>query len=265
VHGVMNTDNMTVSGETIDYGPCAFMDHYDPDSVFSYIDHHGRYAWRNQPGIAQWNLARFAESLLPIIDPDENRAIGQATAVLEQFRGWHNDAWLAGMRPKLGLVSADDGDAALADRWLSLMHSGHADYTLFFRTLSQHPPAGATDETSQTPQVVAVPQALHTLLDGGRVDGQVLQDTWQAWCARCRRDPLSAADRSALMQATNPALIPRNHRVAEAIAAATQGDYTVFERLHQQLLHPWVDTPENAEYQRPPAPGQRVCTTFCGT
>jgi uncharacterized protein YdiU (UPF0061 family) len=254
VHGVMNTDNMTVSGETIDYGPCAFMDRYDPESVFSYIDQNGRYAWRNQPGIAQWNLARFAESLLPLIDTDENRAIQAATGVLERFRGWHNDAWLAGMRPKLGLTTAEDGDAALADRWLSLMHAGQADYTLFFRTLSHHAPA-----TIATP----VPDGLQGLLAEGQ--GQALQNVWQDWCDRCSRDPLSITERNTLMQAANPALIPRNHRIAEAIAAATQGDYTVFARLHRLLQDPWVETPENVDLQQPPTSDQRVCTTFCGT
>jgi uncharacterized protein YdiU (UPF0061 family) len=196
IHGVMNTDNMAVSGETIDYGPCAFMDSYDPETVFSAIDHGGRYAFANQPGIAQWNLAGFAETLLPLIDADLQGSIGMATAAIDAFAGWFEQFWLDGMRRKLGLATAGPDDRALIQDLLEAMHRGSADFTLTFRRLCDAAEdAGAEGDTRclfSTPGMF---------------------DAWAVrWRERLGRDPLPPGERARRMRAVDPAFIPRNHR-----------------------------------------------------
>ena len=215
IHGVMNTDNMAISGETIDYGPCAFMDSSDPKTVFSSIDHNGRYAYANQPVIAQWNLARFAETLLFLIDPDPEKAVPLATEVLEPFLAQFDDRFLAGMRRKLGLSSAREGDADLVRRLLTLMRHSQADFTRTFRRLAL---------LAEKPAEEAGLRELFEQRSG--LDGW-LRD----WRERLARDPQTASERAASMCSVNPALIPRNHRVQAALEAAENGDYRLLRKL----------------------------------
>ena len=250
IHGVMNTDNMAVSGETIDYGPCAFMDHYDPKTVFSSIDHRGRYAYGNQPAIAQWNLARLAETLLPLIDADSDAAVRRATAAVTAFTPAFDAAFGARMRAKVGLTSSEEEDTALISRLLALMQQGHADFTLVFRHLAD----------------AVVPGADETALRAQFRDPAVL-DGWLAeWRARAAREPVEAVARRDAMRAVNPVHIPRNHRVEAALAAASQnGDLVPFERLLAAVQRPFEDQPGNEELMQPPRDDERVMATFCGT
>jgi uncharacterized protein YdiU (UPF0061 family) len=249
IHGVMNTDNMAISGETIDYGPCAFMDDYDPKRVFSSIDQGGRYAYANQPVIAQGNLARFAETLLFLIDPVPDKAVALATEVLEAFTEEFNTRVLAGMRRKLGLSSPAADDAALIKRLLGAMQQAGADFTLTFRNLAQ----AAESPGEPTSWRALFPESPE--LDGWLRD----------WQARLAGDPQSTRDRVASMRAVSPAFIPRNHRVQAALDAAESGDYTLFRKLHGILQRPYDDQPEVAAYALPPQPSERVLQTFCGT
>jgi len=249
IHGVMNTDNMAISGETIDYGPCAFMDNYDPSTVFSSIDQGGRYAYANQPLIAQWNLARFAETLLFVIDPVADKAVALATEVLEPFVADCNARFLAGMRRKVGLSSAEADEAALIKRLLGAMQHAEADFTLTFRSLSQ-----AAESPGQPTRWRAL------FAESPELDGW-LRD----WQERLAGDPQSTSDRVAGMRAVNPAFIPRNHRVQAALDAAESGDYILFRKLLAILQHPYDDQPEAAAYALPPQPSERVLQTFCGT
>ena len=250
IHGVMNTDNMAISGETIDYGPCAFMDAYDPDTVFSSIDEHGRYAFANQPRVAQWNLARFAETLLPLIDPDSHQAIERAHPVIVAFLPRFEQYWLTGMRRKVGLLTAEDGDLALVQTLLAMMHASTADFTLSFQRLSD----AALDRSAHA--------AVRSLFYPPHA-----YDQWAAdWQARLDREPATPAARAALMRQANPAFIPRNHRVEHALAAATtHGDFGPFEDLLQVLTRPYESRPEWTAYADPPEPNERVYQTFCGT
>ena len=238
IHGVMNTDNMALSGETIDYGPCAFMDRFEPAKVFSSIDQMGRYGWNKQPNMAHWNLARLAEALLPLIDPDENRAVEAAQDMLAGFGDLFEAAWLATFRAKLGLRRAEAGDKALIEGLLARMASSGADFTLTFRSL-----AGGDASTHVT--------------DPG---------AWESWApgwqARLHRE---AAGTSARMKAANPAIIPRNHQVEAAIEAALGGDFGPFHRLNRVLATPFADQPEAADLALPPGPGEEIRQTFCGT
>lgn len=249
IHGVMNTDNMSVSGETIDYGPCAFMDEYDPARVFSSIDRNGRYAYRNQPAIAQWNLAWLAESLLPVIDADMDTAIALATQSLETFALKYQAAWLAVMRRKTGLATSREEDAALFNWLFDLMHAGKADFTLVFRTLART----ATYEPAET--------------DLARLfENPANMAEWiAAWRERLALEGTSGEERAALMAKANPAFIPRNHRIEEATQAALKGDFTPFETLNAILARPYDDQPGHAAYLEPPRPEERVLRTFCGT
>ncbi len=256
IHGVMNTDNMTISGETIDYGPCAFMEAYDPRAVFSSIDHGGRYAYGNQPPIAQWNLARFAEALLPLMVLEEgeeaaNRAVEQATAVLHAFPAWYEAAFLRGVRAKLGLRGGADNkaDAALANDWLGLLHAQAVDFTLAWRRLADAAEGNV--------------ERLRALF----ADGLAL-DAWLArWQARCASDGVAPPDRARAMRAVNPWIIPRNHRVEEALAAASeQDDLGPFERLLAALRRPYQEDPADAAYAEPAPAAVTACyQTFCGT
>ena len=233
IHGVMNTDNMALSGETIDYGPCAFMDTYNPATVFSSIDHGGRYAYGNQPPIAQWNLARLAEAMLPLFDDDTERAIEIATGSLNRFPDRFEQHWLDGMRAKLGLFDAEPDDKALADDLLAWMHRATADFTNTFRGLST-----------------------------GRIDPG-LADWQRRWEARRERQPQSRDASADLMRRHNPAVIPRNHKVEEALAAANAGDPSVVHRLLEVLAAPFDYSRDLPDYTAP-GPGGSY-RTFCGT
>jgi uncharacterized protein YdiU (UPF0061 family) len=250
IHGVMNTDNMAISGETIDYGPCAFMDRYDANTVFSSIDHGGRYAYGNQPAIAQWNLARFAETLLPLIDPDPEKAIQIATAVVTDFMREFDAQLLARMRRKIGLASEREGDAELVSAFLASMQSGGADFTLTFRRLAR-----CVDE----------PRDEASLLELFESSSGIA--AWlQRWRERLTSEPQDAAQRSADMRRVNPAFIPRNHRVEAALeAASTQGDLAPFRQLLGILEHPYDEQPGYEEFELPAPPGERVHRTYCGT
>ncbi len=248
IHGVMNTDNMAISGETIDYGPCAFMDHYDPATVFSSIDTHGRYAYANQPRIAQWNLARFAETLLPLIDADRNRAIARATEVVNAFPEQYERHWLKGMRAKLGLVSEEEADLNLATRFLTAMVAKKVDYTLAFRYLAD----GALGQEEPIRALFGDPSAY---------------DIWSGhWRARLARETVVPSVRAQAMRRANSAFIPRNHRVEEALSAAVErGDYAPFETLLNILSRPFDDQPEFAAFAEPAPEGRGCYRTFCGT
>jgi uncharacterized protein YdiU (UPF0061 family) len=250
IHGVMNTDNMAVSGETIDFGPCAFMDAFDPAAVFSSIDHRGRYAYANQPHAAAWNLARFAETLLPLIDSDSDRAIEAATAVLEAFAGQSADFWLAGMRRKLGLSTADPADRQLAEDFLGAMHRGQADFTLTFRALCDVAENSSND---------AALRGFFSEADG--------TDAWlQRWQSRCALEAGAPQARAQAMRRANPRFIPRNHRIEQMIVAATeQGDFAPFERLISVLALPFQEQAQHAALAERPAASERVLQTFCGT
>jgi uncharacterized protein YdiU (UPF0061 family) len=261
IHGVMNTDNMTISGETIDYGPCAFMEAYDPDTVFSSIDHGGRYAYANQPLIARWNLARLAETLLPLMAESQDdaaiqRAVARVTAVIDAFPGLYAAALLAGQRAKLGLHAAtpadDDGDTTLVADWLTLLQAQAVDYTLAWRHLA------AAAEGDGEP--------LRDLF----VDRAAL-DVWlERWRERCALDDVAGgpgkAQRAAGMRGVNPWIIARNHRVEEVLAAATDGDLAPFDQLIAALRRPFDNAPELARYAVPAPVGETAAyQTFCGT
>lgn len=249
IHGVMNTDNMSIAGETIDYGPCAFMDAYHPGQVYSSIDHGGRYAYGNQPQIAQWNLARLAQGLLPLLDPDQDQdqAVAQAQAVIDGFGPCFEQAYLACFRAKLGLQEEHGDDAELIDGLLQAMAAAGADFTNSFRALCA---AAAGVEGPLRAQ----------LGDGGP------SEAWRArWQARLAREAASPEVRVAAMRRANPAVIPRNHRVEAVLDAAVAGDLKPLDALLQALAHPWDEDPAFDEYRRPPAPDEVVQRTFCGT
>ena len=240
IHGVMNTDNVSIAGETIDYGPCAFMNAYDPATVFSSIDTAGRYSYANQPGITQWNLARFAESLLTLLDADEEKAVASAMEVLNEFPATYQRHWLAGMRLKLGLRTEESGDEQLANDLLGWMHAAKADFTNTFRDLAN-------------PELLA---------------GELYQagafKAWHGrWTERLAREGDPTADVFARMNAVNPAYIPRNHRVEESLAAAERDDLAPLNELLEVLASPFDARPEWAKYTMP---GDDVgYRTFCGT
>lgn len=243
IHGVMNTDNMTLSGETIDYGPCAFMDAYHPDTVFSSIDQFGRYAYANQPQIAVWNLAQLATALLPLI-PDREARIDAFTDAINGFSDRFDAAWDGVLRAKLGLATTAAGDGDLARALLAIMAANGADFTNTFRTLSGPEPTRARDQMID-------PTAL---------------DPWLArWQARLAAEGRAETDRIAAMQAANPARIPRNHRIEAAIQAAVAGDFAPFHQLMAALADPFSDDPAFAGFAVPPSDGERVTATFCGT
>jgi serine/tyrosine/threonine adenylyltransferase len=250
IHGVMNTDNSSISGETIDYGPCAFMDHYDPAAVFSSIDEQGRYAYANQPRIALWNLTRLAECLLPLFSDDRDKAVEQAQSILGEFAEKFTTAYQAGLRQKTGLFTQRDGDEALLQDLLEAMANNHADFTLTFRGLSEA--ALDADGDQKIRQLFAEPTAY---------------DEWAVrWRQRIGDEPQDPAARRTAMRAVNPVFIPRNHRVEAVIqAAVNRDDFAPFEELLTVLSKPYDDQPAFAGYADPPEPHQRVLQTFCGT
>jgi uncharacterized protein YdiU (UPF0061 family) len=250
IHGVMNTDNCSISGETIDYGPCAFMDHYDPAAVFSSIDEMGRYAYANQPRIALWNLTRLAECLLPLFSSEQEKAIAEAQDILNAFADKFSSAYQAGLRNKIGLFTMRDGDEALVQDLLDAMAKNQADFTLTFRRLAEAALDAKYD--GAVSQLFADPNAF---------------GEWAArWRQRTAAEPQSAEQRRNAMRAVNPAFIPRNHRIEAIIeAAVVSDDYAPFEELLTVLAKPFDDQPEFAAHAEPPQPEQRVLQTFCGT
>lgn len=250
IHGVMNTDNTSISGETIDYGPCAFIDHYNPAAVFSSIDEQGRYAYANQPRIALWNLTRLAECLLPLFSDDKDKAIEQAQRILSTFIAKFSAAYQSGLRQKIGLFTEQADDAALLQGLLDVMAENRADFTLTFRRLSE-----AAEDTSFDDSVREL-----------FVD-PLAYDRWATrWRQRISIEPQTPAERSANMLMINPAFIPRNHRIEAVIeAAVSRDDFAPLEELLTVLSKPYDDRPEFSEYARPPEPDERVLRTFCGT
>jgi serine/tyrosine/threonine adenylyltransferase len=239
IHGVMNTDNTAVSGETIDYGPCAFMDTFRSGQVFSSIDHYGRYAYDRQPDVLVWNLAQFATALLPLMGEDRNAAVEAATAAVHRFPDRFRADWLTVFRAKIGLATAEDGDEALIGALLGRMESLRADFTNAFRALGT---GAARDE----------------FLDPAGYDA------WERdWRARLAREGATPEDRRAAMLYVNPSVIPRTHRIEEAIAAGVAGDLAPFARLLAALEAPFAEGP--ADLRRPPAADEVVARTFCGT
>jgi uncharacterized protein YdiU (UPF0061 family) len=268
IHGVMNTDNTSISGETIDYGPCAFMEAYDPDTVFSSIDQNGRYAYANQPAAMHWNLTRLAESLLPLLEAEEGSkesALDSAKASLASFEPQFEAAYKTGLYRKLGLFTERPGDPALAADLLDRMAANQADFTLTFRRLCD---AAAGEQPAAESHANA--QA------GGDAEIRALfadptaYDTWAAaWRTRLAEEAVSPEERAAAMRRTNPAFIPRNHLVeAVIVAAVTRQDFQPFEQLLEVVTHPFDDQSERpglAAYATPASPEERITQTFCGT
>ncbi|MEZ4483178.1 MAG: YdiU family protein [Syntrophotaleaceae bacterium] len=242
IHGVMNTDNMALSGESIDFGPCAFMDRYDPATVFSSIDHGGRYAYGRQPAVAQWNLSRFAETLVPLLDTEENKAIERANGVINSYPEVFRRFWLTGMRAKLGLLNEEEEDGALVLDLLSCMEKCGADYTNSLREL-----------------------ALETLPEAPLFSDPEFRQWHGRWQARLGRQKEPVEESRRLMRAHNPAVIPRNHRVEAALTAAEEGDLSVLRRLLEVLGNPYEERPEYDAYRQPAPPSACAYQTFCGT
>ncbi len=244
VHGVMNTDNMAISGETIDYGPCAFLDVYDPATVFSSIDQQGRYAYANQPAIAQWNLARLAESLLPLVDGDEQQAVDRVRGVLERFAERYKTHYAAGAAAKLGLAEVREGDEALFRSLLTQMHEAHADFTATFAALPR-----LLEEAGPT-----------SCLPPG------FTPTWrEAWLRRLADEGAQQEAAKGRMRLANPLVIPRNHHVEEALAAAEIGEMQPFHRLLAAVSQPFQQSADHAAYRLGPPAGSGPYRTFCGT
>ena len=243
IHGVMNTDNMTISGETIDYGPCAFMDTYDPETVFSSIDVQGRYAYGNQPYLAGWNLARFAETLLPLLHEDQEKALELAQAEVSNFIKLYKHNWLIGMRAKIGLFNEESQDESLIEDLLTMMKKYDVDYTNTFRALT-----------------------LDIIEDTALFGKPDFSQWYEKWKERLGRQGESRDKSIQLMKSSNPSVIPRNHRVEAALEAAVEkGDYSVMEKLLTVLSNPYAYNPEQDEYSALPDPSCGPYRTFCGT
>lgn len=250
VHGVMNTDNMSVAGETIDYGPCAFLDVYDPRTVYSSIDRAGRYAYGEQPRMALWNLTRLAETLLPLLAADESAAVAEAEAALAGFAPRFEAAYHGGLNRKLGLGAVRAGDPALAGDLLARMAENQADFTRTFRALCT---------AAERPETDAAVRDLF-------VDPTAFDDWAVRWRTRLALEGSDPAGTAAAMRAANPAFIPRNHRVeAMIVAAVERGDFAPFEALLAVLAHPYTDQPDRAGYAEAPDGGGAGYRTFCGT
>lgn len=246
IHGVMNTDNMLLSGETIDYGPCAFMDTFDSAALYSSIDHQGRYAYRNQPAITNWNLTCLAQALVPLFDVDEEKSVEMAQNSLTQFAEIYQAEYSAIFAKKLGLTSTQSDDEKLIQDFLDLLQNQRCDFTLAFRRLSELPVAS---------------EAIKPLFDFPNS----FDDWISRWQSRCAEESISADDRHQQMMATNPAFIPRNHLVEAAIQQAYEGDFSLFHRLNKRLARPFDYNEADSELTLPPKPEQIVQQTFCGT
>lgn len=243
IHGVMNTDNMAISGETIDYGPCAFMDDYDPETVFSSIDRNGRYAYGNQPKIAEWNLSRFAETLLPLIHENKEQSVIMATDAVKEFNNIFKSNWLTGMRAKLGIFNEEKEDETLVNELLDIMYKYHGDFTNTFRLLT----LGKYEETAMA----------------GTKD---FSNWLERYKSRLSMQQEDSEESKELMRNTNPFVIPRNHRVEEALnAAVNNGDYSVMERLIDVLSKPYAYTDNQLEYTELPKEKNKCYKTYCGT
>ena len=242
IHGVMNTDNMALSGETIDYGPCAFMDTFAPDTVFSSIDHKGRYAYANQPYIAQWNLARLAESLLPLMDGKKEEIIASAEDLLNSFEQIYKSKWLSMMGSKLGFAETGQEDEKLITELLDWMHKNSADFTNTFLNLCKE-----------------------EIPNGALYASESFQSWHARWQNRLRKEEQGLETSFALMRSVNPAVIPRNHKVEEALQAGEEGNFKPFHDLLNAVEKPYVDGDHLLSYQAPPEPGEKVLQTFCGT
>lgn len=247
IHGVMNTDNVSIAGETIDYGPAAYMDEYNPATVFSFIDKGGRYAYANQASIAQWNLARLAESLLPMIDDDGKIAVTKAQEALEGFAEHFNKSWLTLMGAKIGIADVKEGDTVLVKGLLELMEYAQADFTNTFRGLA-HFLKGDSDSLFETLE-----------------NNEALEDWLVVWQNHLSKNGTKMQDVANNMNAVNPIYIPRNHLVEEAIKAAYQNDFSKFETLGEVLSSPYVEHEGMEDYTKGPTDDQRVQNTFCGT
>ncbi len=260
IHGVMNTDNMSVAGETIDYGPCAFMDSYDHDKVYSSIDRGGRYAYSNQPSIGLWNLTRLAESLLPLLAEDADAAVEIAQDILKSYVESYQAHWLTGMRTKFGLSALPDGekkdeDRSLIEALFDVMAESNADFTLTFFYLSQ-----LSAQLSESPSEQD-DSCRHLFDEPARFDDWAIR-----WRKRLTEESQSDEERQAMMQAVNPVYIPRNHQIEAAIRAAEDGDdFSVFHALHEVLQNPYVQQQGKENYMLPPEPDEVVRQTFCGT
>ena len=242
IHGVMNTDNMALSGETIDYGPCAFMDTFAPDTVFSSIDHKGRYAYANQPYIAQWNLARLAESLLPLMDGKKEEIIASAEDLLNSFEQIYKSKWLSMMGSKLGFAETGQEDQKLITELLDWMHKNSADFTNTFLNLCKE-----------------------EIPNGALYTSESFQSWHVRWQNRLRKEEQGLETSFALMRSVNPAVIPRNHKVEEALQAGEEGNFKPFHDLLNAVEKPYLDSDHLLPYQTPPEPGEKVLQTFCGT
>ena len=242
IHGVMNTDNMALSGETIDYGPCAFMDSFDPATVFSSIDRNGRYSYSNQPYIAQWNLARLAESLIPLIHQEREEAIGMAENALNAFEEVYKCKWLAMMGSKLGLLEAKKEDEKLITELLDWMHQSSADFTNTFRDFCK---PDLPDEEAYL--------------------SENFQNWHTRWQLRLEKEEQGLDSSLSLMRSVNPAVIPRNHKVEEALQAGEKGDFNPLQNLLKALENPYEGGDLLTPYQTPPKPSEKVLQTFCGT
>ena len=243
IHGVMNTDNMLISGETIDYGPCAFMDTYDPNTVFSSIDINGRYAYGNQPKIGAWNLARFAESLLPLLDRDIDKAIEIAEEALSNYETLYNKYWENGMKAKLGIFNSEEDDKKLIFSLLNIMKDYKADYTNTFRNLT-----------------------LENLTEGEIFKSNDFKNWYKIWQERLIRQNKPITESINLMKMNNPTIIPRNYKVEEALhAAVTNNDYSIMKELLDVIKNPYDYSNINEEYSKPPKPTSCAYKTYCGT
>ncbi len=243
IHGVMNTDNVTISGETIDYGPCAFMDHYHPDRVFSSIDEQGRYAFSNQPKITHWNLIQFAQAILPLLAKEEEQAVQIAQQAANEIPTKYMLRYQTAMNKKLGLSTLRDGDTDLTNSLLKIMAEQKADFTLSFRYLSNNEKLF----TQQFEEASAISMWLKT------------------WHVRCELEKTTSKQRQATMLTANPAFIPRNHNIEEAIGAALKGDFSPFELLLTVLNKPYQEQQKHSNLMQPPEPGEAVYYTYCGT
>ena len=242
IHGVMNTDNMALSGETIDYGPCAFMDRFAPDTVFSSIDHRGRYAYANQPHIAQWNIARLAETILPLIDEERKKAIEMAEDALNAFESIYKKKWLTMMCSKLGLTKINQTNEKLVADLLDLMHQNEADYTNTFLDLTQE----------------TIPESKLFKTEEFK--------SWQIrWHKQIKLEDQDLESCHSLMRSVNPAVIPRNHKVEEVLTACEQGEFKPLHNLLEAVENPYQNRESLAPFQVPPRPEERVLQTFCGT
>ena len=242
IHGVMNTDNMTLSGETLDYGPCAFMDHYHPETVFSSIDRNGRYAYSHQPQIAHWNIARLAETLLPLIDDNKEKAIQKAQDTLKQFYPLYEKNWLSMMRQKCGLLGSYKEDQTLISDLLNLMQNHHADFTNTFYDLTYK-----------------------KKLQGGMYEQKDFKNWYERWKLRIKSNPQPLCDAIQIMKKNNPVIIPRNHHVEYALQQTLEGHMTPFQHLLKALTHPYQENPRLKVYQKTPSDHERITPNFCGT